>query len=76
MLISMLGACLGIVLGGLLAWGILGTLESEVPDLRLTVPWDNVAVFLGLGLAVGVGAAVWPARRAGRMDVLAAIRTE
>jgi putative ABC transport system permease protein len=37
------------------------------------VPYDQLAVFLGLAVVVGVLAAVLPARRAARLDVLTAI---
>jgi putative ABC transport system permease protein len=40
------------------------------------VPAVQLAVFVVLAALVGVLAAVWPARRAARMDVLRAITTE
>jgi hypothetical protein len=40
------------------------------------VPWDQMAVFLVLAAAVGILAALWPARRAARMDTLSAIKAE
>jgi putative ABC transport system permease protein len=44
----------------------------EVIDL----PYGQLAVFLAASVVVGVLAAVFPARRAGRLDVLQAISTE
>ncbi|HSK57309.1 MAG TPA: FtsX-like permease family protein [Jiangellales bacterium] len=73
--IALLGALLGLVLG--LVFGV--SLQRAIADQGvevLTVPWVQlVAFFLAAGL-VGVLAAVWPARRAARLDVLRAITTE
>lgn len=76
LVISAFGAALGIVLGGFLAWGILGTLESSIPGLGLIVPWTSVGGLLVLGVVVGIVAAVRPARTAARTDILTAIGTE
>jgi len=74
--ISLFGATLGIVLG-LLA-GVFGILsiQDDVPELSIVIPWVRVVVFLVLAAIVGVLAAWWPARRASRLDVLDALRTE
>ena len=42
----------------------------------ISVPYGQVAAFLLLSVLVGVLAAVLPARRAARLDVLRAIATE
>ncbi|MEU0936111.1 FtsX-like permease family protein [Embleya sp. NPDC005971] len=76
LVISLFGAILGVTVGTFLAWGILGPLRGKVPGLVLVVPWDSVGVFLALGVAVGVVAAVWPARTAARAAVLGAIGAE
>ncbi|MDI2132929.1 ABC transporter permease [Yinghuangia seranimata] len=76
LIIAMFGAALGVLLGIFLAWGILGTLRSVIPGLALVVPWGAVAVFLALGAAVGLVAALWPARSATRLDIVAAIAAE
>lgn len=73
--ISVLGAVLGVVLG--IGFGI--ALMYAVRDQGLeviSVPWGQVALFLALSLVIGVLAAVFPARRAARLDVLRAIATE
>jgi putative ABC transport system permease protein len=43
---------------------------------ELVVPWGRMAVFLLLAATVGVLAALWPARRAARLNMLAAIKSE
>jgi len=42
----------------------------------ISVPYGQVAIFLLLSMVIGVAAAVIPARRAARLDVLQAIATE
>lgn len=42
----------------------------------LSIPVDQLALFVGLAAVVGVLAAVWPGRRAARLDVLQAITSE
>ena len=44
--------------------------------LRLPVPLPSLATFVVLSLVVGVLAAVLPARRAGKLNVLAALQYE
>ena len=44
--------------------------------LTLSVPIPSLAVFVVLSLVVGVLAAVLPARRAGKLNVLAALQYE
>ena len=43
---------------------------------KLAVPFTSIAIFFVLAAVVGVIAALAPARRASRMDVLQAIATE
>jgi putative ABC transport system permease protein len=42
----------------------------------ISIPWAQLAAFLGAAVVVGVLAAVLPSRRAARLDVLQAIATE
>jgi putative ABC transport system permease protein len=73
--ISVLGAVLGVGLG--IGFGI--ALMYAVRDQGLeviSVPEGQLALFLALSLVIGVLAAVFPARRAARLDVLRAIATE
>lgn len=73
--IAVLGAVLGIALG--LIFGI--SLQRAAADEGLevlAVPWTALVVFVVVSVIVGIFAAVWPARRAARLDVLQAITTE
>ncbi len=73
--VAVLGAVLGLVMG--VAFG--STLVVALRDQGLTdlaIPWAWLAGFLVLATVAGVLAAVLPARRAARLDVLRAIATE
>ncbi|GAA2220839.1 ABC transporter permease [Streptomyces amakusaensis] len=74
--ISVFGALIGIGLGTFLGWAIGETLKSSIPDYALVIPWARIGLFLLLAAAVGVLAAMWPARSAARLNMLTAIKTE
>ena len=73
--ISSLGAVLGVVLGIGFGLALLTAVRDEGLDV-IAVPFGQVAIFLVLSIVIGVLAAVLPARRAARLDVLEAISTE
>ena len=73
-IIAVFGAVLGIALGTAFGWAIVRSLrEFGVSELEL--PVGRLAIAVVLAGLVGVLAAVWPARRAAKMDVLGAIAT-
>ncbi|MEU4717114.1 FtsX-like permease family protein [Micromonospora purpureochromogenes] len=70
--ISVFGALLGVVVGTGLGAAVVEALKDEgITDLVL--PWGQMGVFLGLAAIIGVVAAVLPAVRAARINVLGAI---
>jgi len=73
--ISLLGAILGCVLGLIFGFAILAAVRDEGLEV-ISVPWGQLVVFLVLAVVAGVLAAITPAWRASRLDVLAAITTE
>jgi putative ABC transport system permease protein len=77
LVICLIGGVLGIGLGAFLGWGI-GELVAAIgiDTWTLVLPWGRLALFLAVAALVGVVAALWPARRAARTDVLAAINAE
>jgi putative ABC transport system permease protein len=73
--IALFGALLGIAVGTGLGAAVVAALESE-GITTLAVPWTDLATYLVLAGFVGVVAAVLPAIRAARTDVLTAIAYE
>ncbi|MFD7320846.1 ABC transporter permease [Streptomyces sp. NPDC059875] len=74
--ISLFGAVVGIGLGSFLGWAIGETFKSSLPGYALVLPWDRIGIFLILAGLVGVLAAMWPARSAAKLNMLAAIKAE
>ncbi|GAB2820092.1 ABC transporter permease [Streptomyces daliensis] len=74
--ISLFGAALGIGTGVFLAWSSGSLMGSSVTTYETVLPWGRLTLFLLVGLAIGVLAAVWPARRAARLNVLRAVSTQ
>jgi putative ABC transport system permease protein len=73
--IAVLGAVLGVVLGICFGIAMMYAVRDEGLEV-ISLPWGQLGVFLAASVVVGVLAAVFPARRAGRLDVLRAIATE
>ena len=73
--IAVYGAVLGIVLGVVFATAFQKILADQGISV-LSIPWTQLVVFVVLAALVGWLAALWPAFRAGRVDVLRAVTTE
>ncbi|HEY5694142.1 MAG TPA: FtsX-like permease family protein [Gaiellaceae bacterium] len=65
---GVIGIVLGLVLGGLLA--------ARVDFIVFALPWGQVIVFAVAAIVVGLLAAIFPARRAGKLNVLEALQYE
>ncbi len=72
---ALLGAVQGIAIGILLGWAVSLALREEGLS-KFTLPWVALIVVLVLAVVVGVLAAIWPAYRAAKVDVLRAVTTE
>ena len=73
--IAVIGGIVGIALGLLWGWAFTTALESQGLTV-FRIPVVEVLVFLVGSMLAGVLAAVLPAWRASRLDVLEAIATE
>ncbi|MER5546185.1 ABC transporter permease [Streptomyces sp. NPDC001118] len=76
LVISLFGGVLGIGLGVFFGWAAGQLLGTKMPTYELVLPWGRMAIFLLLAGGVGVLAALWPARRAAKLNMLAAIKAE
>ena len=65
---GVIGILLGLVLGGLLA--------ARIDFIVFALPWKQVVIFAIAAVVVGVVAAIFPARRAGKLNVLEALQYE
>ncbi|MES9541620.1 FtsX-like permease family protein [Actinomadura sp. NPDC000600] len=75
--VSLFGALLGVGTGALLGIALQHALAGGDSGMEvLAVPYARLATCVGAAAVIGVAAAVWPARRAARMDVLEAIAAE
>jgi putative ABC transport system permease protein len=74
-IISVFGTTLGLAIGTFFGWAIVRALADEGID-TLTVPVTSLAVVTVIAGFAGAMAAVMPARRAAKLDVLKALVTE
>ena len=75
LIISLIGTLTGLVIGLLFGWGLVRALRDDGVT-AFEVPWDQLVGVVVLAAVAGVGAALYPAWRASRLDVLRAIATE
>jgi putative ABC transport system permease protein len=73
-ILALFGAVIGIVIGTGMGLALVASLRQQgITDTA--VPITDLVVFLVLSAVLGLVAASWPARRAAKLDVLAAIAT-
>ncbi|NBE52636.1 ABC transporter permease [Streptomyces boluensis] len=76
LVISLFGGVLGIGLGVFFGWAAGELIGSSIATYELVLPWGRMGLFLALAALVGILAALWPARRAARLNMLSAIKAE
>ena len=69
---ALLGAALGIPVGLVLAF----LFDRALSDVPFVVPWGTLIVFIIAAIIVGLLAAIFPARRASKLNVLNALQYE
>jgi putative ABC transport system permease protein len=74
-IICLFGAVLGIAVGIGLGWTVQQALEEEGLT-SFALPWDYIVIYLAAAVVVGLLAAIAPAARAAKLNVLNAIAYE
>jgi putative ABC transport system permease protein len=74
-MIAVQGTLLGLVVGVFFGWALVTALADEGLN-TLTIPVPSLVIVVLVAAFAGVVAAILPARRAARMDVLRAVITE
>jgi putative ABC transport system permease protein len=76
MVIGLIGALLGVAVGTGMGWALLKGLGSGIPGVSYEPPWATMAGVGVAGVILGRFAAIVPARRAGRLNVVRALSYE
>jgi putative ABC transport system permease protein len=74
-IIAVFGAVLGLTLGIFFGWSLVQALKDE-GITAFAIPVGQLLTYLILAGLAGILAAVWPARRAAKLDVLRAVTVE
>ncbi|QLE72373.1 FtsX-like permease family protein [Streptomyces rectiverticillatus] len=76
LVISLFGGVMGVGLGVFFGWAAGDLIRKGLSTYELVLPWGRMGLFLLLAAVVGVLAALWPARRAAKLNMLSAIKAE
>ncbi|MFD5438585.1 ABC transporter permease [Kitasatospora sp. NPDC127067] len=76
LLIALFGGLVGVGLGILVAWAGVRTLADSLKDITTVVPPVQTVGFLLAAAVIGLLAALWPAHRAARLDILDSIKSQ
>jgi putative ABC transport system permease protein len=74
-IIALLGTALGLMIGLFFGWAVVKALSSEGLN-TLAVPAGPLVVVVLAAIVAGISAAILPARRASRLDILPAISSD
>ena len=74
-IISVQGTLLGLLIGVFLGWAMVKALADKGIEV-FDIPVTSLAVVVVLGALAGMVAAIWPGRRAAKLDVLRAVVSE
>jgi len=72
--IASFGAVLGVAIGGFLAWAAVRLLRDAIPGLTTVLPYGQLVGYVLGAALVGLLAALWPARRAAKLNILDGVK--
>jgi putative ABC transport system permease protein len=72
--VSLLGAILGVGVGLFVAQNTVAFLNRLNPELRFSIPWEQIALVVAIALAAALVMTALPARNAGRLTPAEALR--
>jgi putative ABC transport system permease protein len=75
-IISLQGTLIGLVVGLFFGWGLVHALAKSTGTTEFSIPYRILVTVVVFGAIAGVVAAVFPSRRAAKLDVLRAVVTE
>ncbi|MBI3232229.1 MAG: FtsX-like permease family protein, partial [Candidatus Doudnabacteria bacterium] len=75
-LVTVLGGGIGIIFGAFLAWVVSLVASAGGLEWAFSVPLYAIALAVGVSALIGIGFGVFPARAAGRLDPVEAMRYE
>ncbi|MFE7594751.1 ABC transporter permease [Kitasatospora sp. NPDC057512] len=76
LLIALFGGLVGVGLGILVAWAGVRTMADSLKDITTVVPPVQTVGFLLAAAVIGLLAALWPAHRAAKLDILDSIKSQ
>ncbi len=76
LMVAVFGTTLGLLLGVFFGWSLMRAASTEAFPTTVSLPFGLLVTVLVVGIGAGLVAAIRPARRAARLDVLQAIATE
>ncbi|MFE7532173.1 ABC transporter permease [Kitasatospora sp. NPDC057542] len=76
LLIALFGGLVGVGLGILVAWAGVRTLADSLKGITTVVPPLQIAGYLLAAAVIGLLAAMWPAYRASKLDILDSIKSQ
>ncbi|HET6318168.1 MAG TPA: FtsX-like permease family protein [Chloroflexota bacterium] len=76
LMIAFLGAVLGVAIGLYVARNTIAFLVRQSPELRFSIPWEQLGVIVLIAVGAALLMTVLPARQAGRLTPAEALRAE
>jgi putative ABC transport system permease protein len=73
-IIALFGTTLGLGVGTFLGWALVHAMATSGLD-HLSIPVGSLVTVTAIAIVAGIGAALLPAQRAARIDILKAIAT-